>query len=77
MQRDRITGLMDKTDAALRAMRRAPAADRDLYSEALARIWLRDMGQTERSFLLATAAKAAPDNVLDEMVFNLGGPPPL
>ena len=74
---DRITLLMDKTAHALRAMRKAPAGERDKYSQALANIWLRDLGETERAFMLATAAKAAPPHVVDEMVYDMGGPVPL
>jgi hypothetical protein len=57
-------------------MRKAKSGDRDKYSTALANIMVRELGEQERTFLLATAAKAAPQHVLDRMVFDLGGPPP-
>ncbi len=73
---DRLARLGRVTALALAEMRRAPPADRDLYSVALANIMVRELGEQERAFLLATAAKAAPEHVLDRMVFELGGPAP-
>jgi len=73
---DRISLLMDKTAHALREMRQHPD-QQDQYSQALANIVVRDLGPVERSFLFATFCKACPDAVLERMVFDMGGPPPM
>jgi len=73
---DRISLFTDKVAHALREMRRYPP-DQDKYSEALANIAARDLGPTERSFLFAAFCKACPDAVLERMVFDMGGPPPM
>ena len=48
--------------------RSADAGERDDYSQALAQIWRRELGNTETEFLLFTAAKAAPMDAVDSLV---------
>ena len=74
---ERLDDIMHKTAVALGLLRGYSPEERDLASQALANLWIRDLHPTERAFLLSTASKAAPDEVWDKHVADITGVPVL
>ena len=72
---ERLDRVLGSTGTALREMRRDPD-NRDKWSSGLAAIWLDKMGNNERAFMLATACKSAPEEVLTQALVDLGWTPP-
>jgi len=68
---DRLSEVGDIIAHALREMRKLDAADRDGHSEVLARLLAKRPGDTERAYLLAGVAKAAPDRTLDKLAHDV------